>query len=127
MAADINILVYNHDFLSDLQRDRNVIVSDIKLKFKSIDRPMTYSNRYRTLNSMFDIHPNMSLTSRARLCMSGDFSEVEELLITNNNFTFYNEFRIYNISGDIRIVEKVRLNQLNNDFIQLKSNDIRKC
>jgi hypothetical protein len=116
MTADINLLVFNHDFIKGLQRERNILASDIKLKFKGFDTPKTYTSLYRDLGSMVKYHPQMSLSSEARKCLSGDCSEIEEILITNKNFPFYNEFHVYNITGTIRIVDKVRLNELNNDF-----------
>lgn len=116
MTADINLLVFNHDFIKGLQRERNILASDIKLKFKGFNTPKTYTSLYRDLGSMVKYHPQMSLSSDARKCLSGDCSEIEEILITNNNFPFYNEFHVYNITGTIRIVDKVRLNELNNDF-----------
>jgi hypothetical protein len=116
MTADINLIVFNYNFLKSLHRERNILSSDIKLKFKGFDTPKTYTSLYHDLGSMIKYHPQMSLSATARKCLSGDSSEIEELLITNNNFPFYNEFHVYNITGTIRIVEKVRLNELNNDF-----------
>jgi hypothetical protein len=116
MSADINIVVFNYNFLKELQRERDLLASDIKFKFKGFKQPNTYTSLYRNLDSITTTHPAATLPAKARKCMYGDYSEIEELLITNNNFPFYNEFHVYNITGTIRIVEKVRLNDLNDNF-----------
>ena len=116
MSVDINLIEFNQSFLKKLQSDRNVSVSDIKLKFKGFLKPSTYTKLYRVLDSITNTHPDIKLSSQQKKCLYGDISQIEEVVITNKNFPFFNEFHVYNITGTIRIVDKVRFNGLNKNF-----------
>ena len=116
MSVDINLILYNHNFIKNLEQTRNIQTRDIKLKFVGFKKPNTYTSLYRELSSMSSRHPDIRLSDAKRKCLFGDCSEIEEILVTNKNFPFYNEFHLYNISGTIRVVDKVRLNELNNNF-----------
>jgi len=116
MSADINIVKFNQDFLLSLKRKQNFSSKNIKLKFTRYIKGEKYTETIASVEGMSSRYPDVLLSKNARKCMYGDLSLIAEVLITNNNLPFFNEFKLSDIDGTIRISDRVRYNGLNKSF-----------
>ena len=120
---DARILEFNYKFLQDLERRRKLTTSQIRLISITRGDPKinqgigkTYTNQYSTLNSIKSSNPVLDLSKIEKSCQFGDYSIIENIYITNDVLPFPNSFHIYNITGVIRVVEDVQLNEYNDSF-----------
>ena len=116
MSADINIVKFNQDFLLSLKRKQNFSSKNIKLKFTRYIKGEKYTETIASVEGISSRYPDVLLSKKARECMYGDLSSITEVLITNNNLPFFNEFKLSDIDGTLRISDRVRYNGLNKSF-----------
>lgn len=118
---DLRILDFNYKFLRDLELKRKIKCSSIKvLATKRIDPRQTrglggsYSKTFSSVSNIQSTYPIIS--TNLKNCEYGDSNVIENIYIENLSLPFPNLFKIYNISGNVSIVEDFQLNRYNDSF-----------
>ena len=114
---DAKLLDFNYDFLKEIESKLRMISTDIKMIAINRLNPGQYTVRYADVpsiksqnNSIFQVNGD------PKDCQVGDCVQIENVLITNQNFSFPNQFHIRNITGTMQIVEKVRFDRVRDKF-----------
>lgn len=114
---DAKLLDFNYKFLNNLESQRRLTPSNIKMIAFNRLTPGQYTVRYSATSDIKTINSTIFDTlGDPKKCQVGDRVQIENLLLTNQNLPFPNQFSIYNVTGEIRIIDKVRFDLIKNQF-----------
>jgi hypothetical protein len=110
------ILKINEDFLKNLEK-RGLNVKNLKVRFliRDIGRR---GNRYVGYRSLFDYTSKtlQILNSSNYLCSAGDFPVIENIELINQNLSFGNDYRWYNITESRKLVKRLDYDSYRGEF-----------
>ena len=110
------ILKINDDFLKTLEK-RGLKVKTLKVRFliRDVGRK---GNRYVGYRSLAEYTSKTShiLNSSNYLCSAGDFPIIENIELVNQNLSFGNDYRWYNITESRKLVKRLDYDSYRADF-----------
>jgi len=106
----------NNDFIVDLQK-RGLKIKNIKVRFLIRDIGKR-GNRYVNFNSpeSFTSFFSSILDSPKYLCSAGDFPIIENIELENQNLSFVNNYKFYNITDKRYFVKSIQYDSNRKDF-----------
>jgi hypothetical protein len=114
------LIKINDDFIKNLY-SQGLSVGYIKVKFIVRDFVTESSKKgykFRTFNTLDSFNSFFSpvLSLKNYLCSAGDFPLIENIEILNNNLSFLNTYKWYNVSENRNFVKSIKYDTYRNDF-----------
>ncbi len=112
------LLRITYDFLNLLER-KGLTSTSIRVKFLSRDSKLR-GNRYKSYKDLktFADDNREILFSRRFLCSAGEFPVIENVVLTNQNLNFKNNFRWYNITQSRKLIKEVQYDSNRKDIYE---------
>ena len=112
------LLKISYDFLNLLER-RGLATSSIRIKFLPKDPSLRFSV-YRNSADFADFKNTYGpiIFNRKYLCSSGEFPVIENLVLTNKNLNFDNQFFWYNITNQRKLLKKIKYDEQRKDIYE---------
>ncbi len=118
-SVDGLLIKINDDFIKNLYQ-RGLSVSYIRVRFLIRDFQDSITRkgyRFMTFNTLesFNSYFSSILNSKNYLCSAGDFPVLENIEINNNNVSFLNSYKWYNVTEDRKFVRKIKYDSFRNE------------
>jgi hypothetical protein len=114
------LLRINYDFLLDLKRKG---LEPVDMRIKSLPRDTIVYSRKTSFTSVrsldeFNYLYGSVITDRHYQCYAGTFPVIENIKLINNNLSFKNDYRWYNITQSRTLVKEIQYDSLRKDFYE---------
>jgi hypothetical protein len=112
------LLKIAYDFLNLMER-RGLATSNIRIKFLPREKSLGFSVYKNSENFIgFKESYGPIIFDRRFLCSSGDFPVIENIILTNKNLNFENQYFWYNITDQRKLTKKIRYDEQRKDIYE---------
>ncbi len=112
------LLKISYDFLNLLEK-RGLGTSGIRIKLLPRESSLPFSTFKSSANfAEFTKEYGSIIFDRRFLCSAGDFPVIENIILTNKNLTFENQFLWYNITDQRKLIRKIRYDEQRKDIYE---------